>query len=157
MSFETIQKLDRFSRVWNAVANQGRFSQTVSALQKRLPTDKWFEFWWRMTEFFANRFQQLHGIHPDRFAEALLDYCSTVGTIDSVVVKSHLIQDYQNSGARTLPNFLKSPDLKTSASAKPKNQAPRRQQLHLKTKQLNPIDTETPNQGLIPEVTSVSN
>ncbi|MBX9769361.1 MAG: B12-binding domain-containing radical SAM protein [Bdellovibrionales bacterium] len=134
MNFEIIQKLDRFSRVWNLVANQGRFSGTISALQKSLPPNMWFDFWWQLTEFFAGRFNQLHGIHPDRFAEGLLEFTAAVSSLDKIVIKDRLIQDYQNAGARTLPLFLRDADPKQNQQPNKKNNAPTRQNLHLKTK-----------------------
>ncbi|MBX9769699.1 MAG: B12-binding domain-containing radical SAM protein [Bdellovibrionales bacterium] len=133
MSFETIQKLDRFSRIWNLIANQGRFTNTVAYLRSKVPPTDWFLFWWDLTEFFSRRLSQLYGIHPDRLSENLLKFCA-LRDFDEKDLHQTLLSDYERTGTH-IPPFLRTgnPRDKNAAPSKRPKSVPSRQQRHLLT------------------------
>ncbi len=155
MDYETVQRLERFSRVWNLVANQGRFARSVEMIQSALPADGWFDFWWLLTENFERRFNALYAIHPDRLAQGLLEFAQGFG-IPSEDLRNQMIEDYRLSQPRGhLPQFLRpttSLNTQTSDSIRASTKAPEakkastppRQHLHLRRLR-SEADSKTPS------------
>ncbi len=101
-SFAEVQRINRFARYWDLLANSGRFRDTLPLLLEEAP----FEQFLRISDVLFARTQQTHKI-------ALLKLFDLVAVIavedlglDIMRVHTALERDFQRSGLKSLPQFL---------------------------------------------------
>ncbi len=70
LDFSTMQRLKRFARYWDLVANQGRFPRSLRRLLGDTPFDNFFAF----SEFLFERESGTSGLSPTRLGQALADF-----------------------------------------------------------------------------------
>ncbi|NBV23850.1 MAG: DUF4080 domain-containing protein [Proteobacteria bacterium] len=153
LDFPTMQRLRRFARYWDLVANSGNFrattpllwssgsrvegresSASASALDPRPSTlDSAFERFLAFSDWLYARVGKRHGIALDALAEALFVYLTTVAGLAAPAVAASIIADFERAGRRERPACLQ-PHLPAAPrpAAKPaRATAPKRQAKHL--------------------------
>lgn len=104
ITFESMQRLRRFARIWDLVSNSGNFVHT-----HRLLWDEFSSPYQRFSEFsdwlFAGE-QRVHGIPLGRLAERLFTYLTERLDHDPDLVANTLWRDYVRGGRKDKPAFL---------------------------------------------------
>ena len=137
LDFPTMQRLRRFARYWDLVANSGNFRTTVPWLwsgpgegQMGSPFARFLAF----SDWLFARLGKRHGIALDTLAEALFDHLTgPLGHAPETVARA-LLADFGAAGRRERPPFLQpfmaAPTI--PACATPLPTAPKRQRRHAK-------------------------
>jgi radical SAM superfamily enzyme YgiQ (UPF0313 family) len=104
IDFATMQKMRRFSRFWDLVANSGNFVQTLPRIwEGRSP----FQSFMELTDFLFERMGRQHAIALHRLAELVFLFLTECRKQNPDQVAQVLWQDYQKSGRHELPEFLR--------------------------------------------------
>lgn len=130
IDFTSMQKLRRFARYWDLIANSGNFLQTTPMLWG---DDSPFRSFMRLSDWLFQRVGRQHGIALATLAELLFEFLT--GEMGRATQESAeaIWADYQRGGRSDLPGFLKghvSP-ADTRVIRKPAVSGPARQQRHL--------------------------
>lgn len=98
LSANEVERLTRFARHWDVIANSGRFPRTLPLLLGDAP----FERFMMLGDALHARLQRLHGLPFEQWAGALHEACARLDprAPDAVVA------DYRDSGAAGRPSFL---------------------------------------------------
>lgn len=104
IDFLTMQRLSRFSRYWEVLANSGRFKETMLLLLNNDPFDNFIDF----SDWLFAETGQTHRISLKRQFELLYKYLTLSKDIGIDVVVDHLKKDHVSSGMRSIPDFLTS-------------------------------------------------
>ena len=103
VDFATMQRIKRFARYWEMVANSGRFSRSLdlllapgSAFQNFLGFSDWL---WQSTG-------KTHEFALEKLLDLLFEHLTQVRGLDAACVADALLADYQASGARGRPQSL---------------------------------------------------
>jgi hypothetical protein len=129
IDFAAMQRLRRFARYWDLIANSGNFIETTPLIWgDRSP----FESFLALSDWLHERLGQTHAIALPRLAERVFEYLTSVQGLDRRDVAQIVWNDYSRSARRDVPDFLRdlvvAPDRKTRL-ATPGN-IPRRQARH---------------------------
>jgi hypothetical protein len=104
LDFPTVQRLRRFSQLWDRVANSGHFRTTVARLwQSGSPFHNFLEF----TDWFTPRMGRTHGIALKRLADEIFTFLVVERGLDPAEIGPELLADYRRGGRRDLPGTLK--------------------------------------------------
>ena len=138
IDFATMQRLRRFSRYWDLVANSGNFVETVRLVWEARPPGHTsgrvsaFTSFLNFSDWLHQQVGRADGIALPRLAEFLFRFL--VGEIrhEEQVVAESLWRDWQRGGRRDPPEFLRGilPMAGKPLSAKP-SRLPKRQSRHL--------------------------
>jgi hypothetical protein len=104
VDFATMQRMRRFSRFWDLVANSGNFRQTTPLLWAK---DSPFQSFLKFCDWLYERFGRNHAIALPALAEALFRYLIDACKQDPKQVAETLWADYQRGGRSDRPEFLK--------------------------------------------------
>jgi hypothetical protein len=104
ISFADMQRMRRFSRYWDLIANSGRFTATLPLLW--LDGGSPFERFMAFADWLYARLRRTHEIAVNALAEALYDFLSTELHVDEGVVALAVKEDWARS-AQSLPRFLR--------------------------------------------------
>ncbi|HEV8379423.1 MAG TPA: DUF4080 domain-containing protein [Tepidisphaeraceae bacterium] len=127
MDFETIQKMRRFARYWDLVANSGNFVRTTPLIWKEGSAFKEFM---RFSEWLYDKVGRTHAISLNHLAERLFEYLTTRG-IEAQVIAVELAMDLGRGARSEAPEFLR-PYITSEPSTRKQNTAGlRRQARHL--------------------------
>lgn len=124
IDFSTMQRLSRFSRYWDLVANSGRFNQSKTLLLGVSP----FANFMKLGDWLYKETGQTHKLALNRLFKLLHRAMIEVLGIDAETVESQLLLDYERSGIKGHPAFL---NKKPSHNKQTHNRANIRQQQHL--------------------------
>lgn len=102
MDFVTLQRINRFARYWDMVANSGRFQATKSLILGDTP----FERFMQLSDWIFKQTDQTHKIALPRLFALLYQALTEHFAEDKDTVVSCLLQDYQVSGIKGFPKFL---------------------------------------------------
>ena len=128
IDFATMQRLVRFARYWDLVANSGRFANTTPTLLGETPFDNFMAF----SDWMFTRTDATHRIALDRLAKLVVEWLALRG-MARIDAEALVASDYAGKGdhhARsTLKHFADTPPeaIKTATPAV----APARQLRHL--------------------------
>lgn len=112
IDFETMQRLRRFARFWDLVANSGNLIETTPLIwEGRSPFWSFLEF----SDWLYGREGRTHAIALRRLFEAVRDYLIEHMKVAADRVDAAMTRDYQRGGRTDLPGFLRS---RTSGSRK---------------------------------------
>jgi len=118
IDFATMQRLVRFARYWDLVANSGRFANTIPVLLGEAPFDNFMAFWdW----IYANT-DATHRIALDRLAKLVAQWLQVRG-MDAGEAAALLASDYAGK--------VDAPTRPVKQADAPKAVAPARQVRHL--------------------------
>jgi hypothetical protein len=148
ISFSDMQRMRRFARFWDLVANSGSFvettprlwqqAQTVSEAADRLEEKTSpFGAFLAFSDWLYSRLGRQHGIALDRLAESLFAYLTTILGHQSLNTAESIWRDYQRAGRRDMPTFLVPhlPDAIISSKRVDRSISPKRQSRHLEPAQ----------------------
>lgn len=105
LSFEDMQRLGRFSRFWDMLANSGNFRDSLELIWQGTPGP--FEGFMAWCDWLYARTQERHGFSVKRLSEMLYAYLTEVREFPDELVIPRLRSDYMRNGARDLPTVLK--------------------------------------------------
>lgn len=116
----TVQRVSRFARYWDLVANSGRFRKTLPLLlnDRRPDSDDGdaiaemdgrespFRAFLDFSDWLWQRTKKTSGLSPEFLVDALFDYLCSRNALPGSKVKQALLADYLESGARGNPQTL---------------------------------------------------
>lgn len=143
IDFPSMQRVRRFAKYWEHVANSGNYVETVEqlwsaslvtngeAVEKRSPLRAFMAF----TDWAYPILNRTDSIGLSTWAELLFRYLTEIGKQDPEYVKTVLRKDFARVGRKEIPQFLRDGlnEGTKQAKAKPANPLPKRQQRHLPT------------------------
>ncbi|HQX64772.1 DUF4080 domain-containing protein [Dokdonella sp.] len=127
VDFATMQRLSRFSRYWDIVANSGRFSRTLALLLAEQP----FACFLAFSDWLYGRTGQTHALAHERLVHLLHEYLCAVDAANEAAVSAALIADYQATGGRSRLRFEGGDGARESPRPRRKKATPSRQERHL--------------------------
>jgi hypothetical protein len=128
IAFADMQRVARFARYWDLVANSGRFRRALPLLLGDAPFDRFM----RLSDWLWARSDATHRLAAERLYELVLEWLAGDGGADAALADRAVADDYAASGARGRPAFL-ARGLPGAASKGPRAAAaaPKRQSRHL--------------------------
>lgn len=123
LDFNTLQRLGRFARYWDMIANSGRFRHTRSLLLGNAP----FERFMQLSDWLFQHTGQTHKISLERLFVLLHQAMIGPLALPRDQVEAVLRADYDSSGLKGYPKFLAST---SDASVSRASTRPARQQRH---------------------------
>ena len=128
MDFNTLQRLRRFARFWDLLANSGRFTQTLPLLWRGRASP--FESFLRFSDWLGAKLGRTHSIALVALAEHLYQYLTEELLLQGVAETLH--GDWFRGGIkRERLGFLNEVTGTSLSPQSPKTVAARRQQRHL--------------------------
>jgi radical SAM superfamily enzyme YgiQ (UPF0313 family) len=128
MDFSTLQRLTRFARYWDLIANSGRFAYTLPLLLGDEPFTRFLQ----LSDWLYAQTQQTHRIALSRLFELLHDALTGVFTLDADSVLAALAHDCAVHGFKGCPRFLHDCLRRLEIPAADGPRAPARQARHLR-------------------------
>jgi radical SAM superfamily enzyme YgiQ (UPF0313 family) len=125
IDFATMQRLSRFARYWDIVANSGRYTLTTPLILGDAP----FRHFLALSDWLYDKTRQTHALAHERLVHLLHEHLLEVRKLAARDVESALLADYRNAGGRTRLNFeaadsiLPAPRPRKAAGATPSRQA----------------------------------
>jgi radical SAM superfamily enzyme YgiQ (UPF0313 family) len=125
IDFATMQRLSRFSRYWDIVANSGRYPRTLAMLLADTPFMHFLAF----ADWLYARTGQTHALAHERLVHLLHEFLCMVRALPESEVNAVLLADYRAAGGRSRLNFeaadseLPPPRPRKTAGAVPSRQA----------------------------------
>jgi radical SAM superfamily enzyme YgiQ (UPF0313 family) len=125
IDFASFQRLSRFSRYWDIIANSGRYSLSLATLLGALP----FVNFLNLSDWLFAQTGQSHALAHERLVELLFTHLTVVRGLASDAVAQVLLADYRHCGGRTRLSFesahsaVPPPRPRREAGAIPKRQA----------------------------------
>lgn len=105
IDFATMQRLRRFARFWDLIANSGNFLETAPLLwSDRSP----FAEFLALSDWLFEKTGRQHGISLHELAELLFNYLRDRRCVEPGAMAQTLWRDYQRGGRRDCPRFLRS-------------------------------------------------
>jgi Protein of unknown function (DUF4080)/B12 binding domain/Radical SAM superfamily len=102
IAFADMQRITRFARYWDLVANSGRFRLALPLLLGAAP----FAHFMRFADWLYGETHKTHEFAFERLCEFLHRYLTQAAAVDAVVATAVLLADYQASGARGRLSFM---------------------------------------------------
>jgi radical SAM superfamily enzyme YgiQ (UPF0313 family) len=90
IDFATMQRLRRFSRYWDLIANSGNFPQAAALIWQG---DSPFRAFMNCSDWLSSRLNTTHGIARARLAESLAEFLTTQRSLDAALVAQALRHD----------------------------------------------------------------
>lgn len=103
IDFVTMQRINRFARYWEMLANSGRFAR---GLQLLLVPGSAFGQFLRFSDWLWALTGKTHEFAPEKLVDLLFEYLTDERGLAGTDVRSALLADYQASGARGRPHCL---------------------------------------------------
>jgi len=104
IDFKTMQRLSRFARYWDMIANSGRFKHSKQLLLGKNP----FNNFLKLSDWLFEKTGQTHQISLARLFEILFEAMTEILLLDKEAIKSNLWADYLSSGLKGYPTFADS-------------------------------------------------
>lgn len=103
LSFAVVQRVQRFARYWDLVANSGRFRASLALL---LTPGSAFANFMDWSDWLWQRTGKTHQFSVEQLVDALFDHLTQSRGLEAQVVRAALERDYRASGARGKPACL---------------------------------------------------
>ncbi|WP_431094653.1 B12-binding domain-containing radical SAM protein [Polaromonas aquatica] len=103
IDFVTMQRINRFARYWEMLANSGRFAR---GLQLLLAPGSAFGHFLHFSDWLWASTGKTHEFAPEKLVDFLFEHLTAVRGLADAEVRSALLADYMASGARGRPNAL---------------------------------------------------
>ncbi|MBV08037.1 B12-binding domain-containing radical SAM protein [Rubinisphaera sp.] len=130
LDFVTMQRMRRFARYWDLIANSGNFTETCTAIWEQ--TESPFTEFLRLTDWLYQQIERTHAIPLPRLAELLFQFLTQVQQLDAQSIAERIWQDYTRGGREDRPQFLRNFDLPLPPQKKKKqSKIPARQARHV--------------------------
>jgi radical SAM superfamily enzyme YgiQ (UPF0313 family) len=128
MDFSTLQRLNRFARYWDLIANSGRFAHTLPLLLGDDPFTRFLQ----LSDWLYEETQQTHRIALPRLFELLHAALTSLFALDENRVLAALAHDCAMHGLKGCPRFLHDCLRRLDTPAGDGPRAPARQARHLR-------------------------
>ncbi len=102
IDFSSMQKLRRFARYWDMIANSGRFKHTKTLLLGNKP----FENFLHLTNWLHAETDQTHKISLSRLFSLLFNFMTIVLKLNEQETINFLLRDYEASGIKGQAKFM---------------------------------------------------
>ena len=135
VDFASMQRVRRFAKYWDCIANSGNYVETAAWLWSggRSPFRRFTAF----TEWAYGILRRTDSISLLTWAELLFRYLTETECIEPERVKQILLSDFARTGRKELPQFLRGETEAPSFRSKTNSPAlPKRQQRHLPAERL---------------------
>lgn len=111
IDFVTMQRIQRFARYWEMVANSGRFALGLQLLLRDGPdsTGSAFNHFLNFSDWLWSTTGKTHEFALEKLVDLLFEHLSAVRRIPENEVCAALLADYRASGARGRPQCLAGP------------------------------------------------
>ena len=125
IDFASMQRLSRFSRYWDIVANSGRYPQTAALILGESP----FAHFLALSDWLYAKTRQTHALAHERMVHLLHEHLVEVRGLEKSAVDAALLADYRAAGGRTRLDFeaadslLPAPRPRKALGATPSRQA----------------------------------
>lgn len=125
IDFATMQRLTRFARYWDIVANSGRYPRTTRLLLGEAP----FANFLALADWLYAKTNQTHALAHERLVHLLHEHLVEVRVLSKIETEAALLADYRDVGGRTRLAFeaadsvLPAPRPRKTATATPTRQA----------------------------------
>jgi radical SAM superfamily enzyme YgiQ (UPF0313 family) len=106
IDFASMQRLARFARYWDMVANSGRFRRAMRLVLDTDPFARFLQF----SDWLYGRSGQTHQIALDRLYDFVFDALVLLFGVAETASREVLAADYRDSGAKGAPRFLEQRD-----------------------------------------------
>ena len=103
VDFVTMQRIKRFARYWEMVANSGRFA---AALRLLLAPGSAFKQFLNFSDWLWKTTGKTHEFALEKLVDLLFEHLTTVRGLPGDEVRAALLADYRASGARGRPQCL---------------------------------------------------
>jgi radical SAM superfamily enzyme YgiQ (UPF0313 family) len=127
INFPTMQRLRRFARYWDLIANSGNFVTTTPLLLREAP----FENFMRLSDWIFTTTKQTHAIALPRLSELLFRFLVEEQKMSASVVSESLVADYQRGGRKDLPAYLRNGEQSSRGNTPLTRNSPPRQSRQL--------------------------
>ena len=124
IDFKEMQKLKRFARYWDMIANSGRFKHTKDFLLGSNP----FENFLSLSNWLYSETQQTHKLALPRLFKLLFNFLTNELKRDKQETIDFLLLDYEAAGFSGQPSFLLNEEVKMVKPAKRRSES--RQKRH---------------------------
>lgn len=114
VDFAALQRVNRFARFWDMVANSGRFSKALTLL---LQPASAFNHFMAFSDWLWQTTGKTHEFAYEKLVDLLHDYLIEHRAVASTAVRGALLSDYLASGARGKPDCLSEQLLQARAAA----------------------------------------
>ncbi len=131
LSFPELQRLRRFSRHWDLVANSGNFVETKPLIWRG--SDSPFDSFMALSGWLYQKAGRTHSIALPRLMELVFAFLTEFNAVPAVAAAATMWRDYQRAGRSDVPLFLRPhlPDERREVKP-PSSQFPgRRQARHM--------------------------
>ncbi len=128
IDFPTMQRLRRFGRYWDLVANSGNFVDTAPLIWGDGSAFQWML---RFSDWLFLQAGKSHAISLHRLMELMLRFLTTEQNLDPKVAAAAIWRDYQRGGRSDRPGFLAPFVEQADTRVVRKKQGPQRQGRHL--------------------------
>jgi radical SAM superfamily enzyme YgiQ (UPF0313 family) len=105
VNFQTMQRLRRFARYWDLIANSGNFIETTPLLWRDPPNSP-FRSFLGLSDWLFTIAGRNHGIALQSLAEYLFRYLTEISQQDPATVGTAIWNDYRRAGRSDRPRFL---------------------------------------------------
>lgn len=102
IDFSNMQKLKRFARYWDMIANSGRFKHSKNLLLGKQP----FENFLVLSDWLHSETDQTHKIALPRLFHLLFKFMTEVLSLNEQKTEQFLMMDYDASGIKGHPKFM---------------------------------------------------
>lgn len=102
IDFATMQRMRRFARFWDMVANSGNFVNLTPLIWADASP---FHSFLRLSDWLTNEAGRAHGIALNRLAEMLVSYLTSELGRDAEEVEAKLHEDFAKRGRRDVPGM----------------------------------------------------
>lgn len=125
MDFPTMQSIARFARYWDLVANSGRFRSALNLILEEQPFECFMEF----SNWLYKETDQTHRISLPKLFSLIYDFLTKEFNLENELVANTLLDDFNRSGLKGIPVFLKTQKSKLSVF-KASHKGSKRQKRH---------------------------
>ena len=105
VDFATMQRIKRFARYWEMLANAGRFSFALKLLLEN-GSDSVFHHFLNFSDWLWQTTGKTHEFAMEKLVDLLHQHLTLVRGLPPLDVQNALLADYQTSGARGKPLCL---------------------------------------------------
>ena len=102
INFSTLQRVNRFARYWDMIANSGRFPKTLPLILADSP----FKRFLQLSDALYAQSGSTWKIALKRLFDLLYTVMTGEMNVDDALLKKALTEDYQRSGQRGFPDFM---------------------------------------------------
>ncbi len=127
VDFSSMQRLVRFSRYWDIIANSGRYLQTLELLLADDPFARFLAF----SDWLYTTTGQTHALAQERLVHLIHEYLCGIDSSAQVDIESALLADYRGTGGRSRLRFETGAVERVAPKQRTSKATPSRQVRHL--------------------------